>query len=360
MRRIRNARAWPYRKMHGSEAALLGRRSTPSGHGRRWYDPAAGQFTTRDTAKVNPDPDSAAANPFAYTGDDPLTAIDPTGHATAMLVGAGGGATQHPIKAPPPPPKPQPPKPAKANAGRKAAAKPATHKVADAAPRPAATVGAAGHAICDGLGQCGSIQSFKPGGANFLPSVNSQIQDITSNLQSKLSSVDPAAKGAKSAVKKDEKNSVSALASLAALPGLSTSQRAAISGLETAISDVRLRSPAPQPATGLAACGGIAGRFGSCDNNGDTGGVLGLVAFAAALAGGVLVAPAALELFGVAGAFGGFFATGATAADAGTPAEVGVDANPLIRGLDYGEMDKLNAALAAGHLLSRRRQPRSS
>ncbi len=28
------------------------------------------------------------------------------------------------------------------------------------------------------------------------------------------------------------------------------------------------------------------------------------------------------------------------------PAEVGVDANPLIRGLDYGEMDKLNAALA--------------
>ena len=97
---------------------------------------------------------------------------------------------------------------------------------------------------------------------------------------------------------------MSALASLAALPGLSTSQRAAISGLETAISDVRLRSPAPQPATGLAACGGIAGRFGSCDNNGDTGGVLGFVAFAAALAGGVLVAPAALELFGVAGAFG--------------------------------------------------------
>ena len=69
--------------------------------GARWYDPAAGQFTSRDTAKVNPDPDSAAANPFAYTGDDPLTAIDPTGHATAMLVGAGGGATQHPIKARP-------------------------------------------------------------------------------------------------------------------------------------------------------------------------------------------------------------------------------------------------------------------
>ena len=55
--------------------------------GARWYDPAAGQFTSRDTAKVNPDPDSAAANPFAYTGDDPLTAIDPTGHATAMLGG---------------------------------------------------------------------------------------------------------------------------------------------------------------------------------------------------------------------------------------------------------------------------------
>ena len=251
--------------------------------GARWYDPAAGQFTSRDTAHVNPDPDSAAASPFAYTGDDPLTAIDPTGHlalvdgynASKAIAGSASNI-QHVIASQPkaPPPKPQPPKPAKANAGRKAAAKPATHKVADAAPRPAATVGAAGHAICDGLGQCGSIQSFEPGGANFLPSVNSQIQDITSNLQSKLSSVDPAAKGAKSAVKKDEKNSVSALASLAALPGLSTSQRAAISGLETAISDVRLRSPAPQPATGLAACGGIAGRFGSCDNNGDTGGVL--------------------------------------------------------------------------------------
>lgn len=39
---------------------------------------------------------------------------------------------------------------------------------------------------------------------------------------------------------------MSALASLAALPGLSTSQRAAISGLETAISDVRIVST-PQP-----------------------------------------------------------------------------------------------------------------
>jgi hypothetical protein len=84
--------------------------------GARWYDPAAGQFTTRDTTRVNPDPDSAAANPFAYAGDDPLTATDPTGHAMAMLAGPGGGATQHPIqpKAPrhrPPPASRPPPTP---------------------------------------------------------------------------------------------------------------------------------------------------------------------------------------------------------------------------------------------------------
>ncbi len=92
------------------------------------------------------DPDSAAARPFAYTGDDPLTAIDPTGHlalvdgynASKAIAGSASNiqhviADQH--KAPRPP-KPQPPKQAKANAGRKAAAKPATHKVADAAPQP--------------------------------------------------------------------------------------------------------------------------------------------------------------------------------------------------------------------------------
>ena len=46
----------------------------------RWYNPATGQFTSKDTVKVNPSPVSAAANPFAYAGDDPLTRTDPSGH----------------------------------------------------------------------------------------------------------------------------------------------------------------------------------------------------------------------------------------------------------------------------------------
>ncbi len=34
--------------------------------GARWYAPADGQFTSRDTTQVNPIPDPAAANPYAY------------------------------------------------------------------------------------------------------------------------------------------------------------------------------------------------------------------------------------------------------------------------------------------------------
>ena len=56
--------------------------------GARWYTPANGQFTSRDTAQVNPVPSEAAANPFAYAADNPLTGTDPTGH---MIVAAGGG-----------------------------------------------------------------------------------------------------------------------------------------------------------------------------------------------------------------------------------------------------------------------------
>ena len=64
---------------------------------------------------------------------------------------------------------------------------------------------------------------------------------------------------------------------------------------------------------------GIVGRFGSCDNNGDTGGVPGFVALAGALAGAVLVAPAAIAAiaaFGVAGAFGAVGVVGVAAAGA--------------------------------------------
>jgi large repetitive protein len=49
--------------------------------GARWYNPAAGQFTSRDTASNSPVPNSADANPFAYAGDNPLTGIDPSGHS---------------------------------------------------------------------------------------------------------------------------------------------------------------------------------------------------------------------------------------------------------------------------------------
>ena len=48
--------------------------------GARWYDPAAGDFTSRDTVTVSPDPDPAAGNPFAYAADEPLDLTDPTGH----------------------------------------------------------------------------------------------------------------------------------------------------------------------------------------------------------------------------------------------------------------------------------------
>jgi RHS repeat-associated protein len=72
--------------------------------GARWYAPATGEFTTRDTAIVDPVPDPAAANPFAYAGDGPLTGTDPSGH---LLVGANGGA-RGPYR-PPPRSNPQPP-----------------------------------------------------------------------------------------------------------------------------------------------------------------------------------------------------------------------------------------------------------
>jgi RHS repeat-associated protein len=49
--------------------------------GSRWYNPAAGQFQNKDTVANDPIPDSAAANPFAYVDDNPLTRTDPTGHS---------------------------------------------------------------------------------------------------------------------------------------------------------------------------------------------------------------------------------------------------------------------------------------
>jgi RHS repeat-associated protein len=95
--------------------------------GARWYDPAVGQFTSRDTAGPSPDPDSAAANPFAYGGDDPLTETDPTGHLPIMIdpgngqIGSIQYVTHHPAPPPGPPlppPRPRPrPRPAPQHCG---------------------------------------------------------------------------------------------------------------------------------------------------------------------------------------------------------------------------------------------------
>jgi RHS repeat-associated protein len=70
----------------GSPAGKLGYQSgwTDAATGQvnmaaRWYDPAAGQFTSRDATVVSPVPNPAAANPFAYVDDNPLTRTDPAG-----------------------------------------------------------------------------------------------------------------------------------------------------------------------------------------------------------------------------------------------------------------------------------------
>ena len=47
--------------------------------GSRWYNPATGQFLSRDSAGNSAIPNSAAANTFAYGDDNPLTAYDPSG-----------------------------------------------------------------------------------------------------------------------------------------------------------------------------------------------------------------------------------------------------------------------------------------
>ena len=59
--------------------------------GARWYNPGAGDFTSRDTVTVAPDPDPAAGNPFAYAADSPLDYTDPTGHGLLPDPGSTAG-----------------------------------------------------------------------------------------------------------------------------------------------------------------------------------------------------------------------------------------------------------------------------
>ncbi|MFI8350693.1 toxin C-terminal domain-containing protein, partial [Streptomyces sp. NPDC085596] len=55
----------------------------------RWYNPDAGQFMNKDTLAIDPAPNSAAANPFAYVGDNPLLGTDPTGHCSSAHCKSG-------------------------------------------------------------------------------------------------------------------------------------------------------------------------------------------------------------------------------------------------------------------------------
>ncbi|MCX4609675.1 LamG-like jellyroll fold domain-containing protein [Streptomyces mirabilis] len=62
----------------------------------RWYNPNTGQFASRDTAGLNPVPDSVNADRFAYGSDNPLTNTDPTGHWSVWgVVKSVGHAIHH-------------------------------------------------------------------------------------------------------------------------------------------------------------------------------------------------------------------------------------------------------------------------
>lgn len=55
----------------------------------RWYNPAVGQFTSKDTFETDPAANPAAANPFAYIGDNPMVGTDPSGHCSWYNVVCG-------------------------------------------------------------------------------------------------------------------------------------------------------------------------------------------------------------------------------------------------------------------------------
>jgi RHS repeat-associated protein len=61
----------------------------------RWYNPATGQFTSRDTVEQPAAPNSASFNPFAYGADSPMTSIDPSGHGWWSTIKSWGSAAWH-------------------------------------------------------------------------------------------------------------------------------------------------------------------------------------------------------------------------------------------------------------------------
>ena len=52
----------------------------------RWYNPTAGNFTSRDTTTNDPTPGSANANPYTYAAGDPINQTDPTGHSSKICI----------------------------------------------------------------------------------------------------------------------------------------------------------------------------------------------------------------------------------------------------------------------------------
>ncbi|MEU7855206.1 LamG-like jellyroll fold domain-containing protein [Nonomuraea sp. NPDC049141] len=58
----------------------------------RWYQPGTGNFTSRDTATLNPSP-SVQANRYTYANASPLTGTDPTGHQSIVVSGDAVGGT---------------------------------------------------------------------------------------------------------------------------------------------------------------------------------------------------------------------------------------------------------------------------
>ena len=59
----------------------------------RYYDPVLGRFLNPDT--FDPTQQGVGTNRYAYSGNDPINASDPSGHANGYVVNASGGVTTY-------------------------------------------------------------------------------------------------------------------------------------------------------------------------------------------------------------------------------------------------------------------------